>query len=125
MRGLMQQRWCAYLLLLALGGLLFLANLGGPSLWDVDEGRNATAALEMLESGNWIIPTFNGEFRCHKPALLYWLQMTAYTLCGVHEFAARLPSALAALLTLLLLYELGQRLFDPATALLGGVVLAS
>src|SRR5947209_7697780 len=80
-----------YALLLAAGGCLFLTNLGGPALWDIDEGRNATAALEMHESGNWIVPTFNGKLRSHKPVLLYWLQAAAYAVFGATEFAARLP----------------------------------
>jgi 4-amino-4-deoxy-L-arabinose transferase-like glycosyltransferase len=114
-----------YLLLVTSGAWLFLINLGGPSLWDLDEGRNATAAMEMRESGDWIVPHFNGKLRSHKPALLYWLQATAYGLFGVNEFAARLPSALAAMLTVLLVYELGRRLFNPSTGLLAGLVLAS
>src|SRR6516162_5202951 len=93
-------------LLLAVGAALFLLNLGGATLWDLDEGRNATASGIMLESGNYIIPYFNGELRVDKPARLYWLQIGAYKLFGVSEFSARLPSALAALLTILLCYEL-------------------
>ena len=114
-----------YALLLAAGGCLFLVNLGGPALWDIDEGRNATAALEMHESGNWVVPTFNGKLRSHKPVLLYWLQAAAYAVFGVNEFAARLPSALAALATVLLVYELGRRMFRPSTGLLAGLALAS
>ena len=114
-----------YALLLTSGVLLFLLNLGGPSLWDIDEGRNATAALEMRESGDWVVPKFNGQLRSHKPALLYWLQVAAYELFGVNEFAARLPSALAALLTVLLAYELGRHMFNASTGLCGGLILAS
>ncbi|MCI0459096.1 MAG: glycosyltransferase family 39 protein [Gemmataceae bacterium] len=119
------QRAGHYALLLTVGAALFLLNLGGASLWDVDEGRNTTAAYEMLESGNMIIPTFNGVLRSHKPALLYWLQMGAYALFGVNEFAARLPSALAALAALLVIYELGRGLFGAATGLLAGLILGS
>src|SRR5579862_7326538 len=114
-----------YAALLAAGTLLFLVNLGGPALWDIDEGRNATAALEMRESGDWIVPKFNGELRSHKPALLYWLQAAAYAVFGVNEFAARLPSALAALVTVLLVYEMGRRMFNAGSGLLSGLVLAS
>src|SRR5438046_2070461 len=100
----LNHRAAHHALLITVGACLFLVNLGGVSLWDVDEGRNATAAGEMYESGNWVIPTFNGVLRSHKPALLYWLQASAYAVFGVNEFAARLPSALAALLTLLVVY---------------------
>ena len=70
-----------------------LPNLGAPSLWDIDEGHNAEAAREMLDSGNWLVPTFNFQLRDHKPPLLYWLQIAGYEWFGVNEFAARLPSA--------------------------------
>src|SRR5579864_6377941 len=114
-----------YALLLAAGSALFLLNLGGATLWDLDEGRNSTCSAAMYESGDLIKPTFNGDLRVDKPALLYWLQVAGYRLFGVNEFAARLPSACAALLTLLLCYELGRRLFTPLSGLLGGLVVAS
>jgi 4-amino-4-deoxy-L-arabinose transferase-like glycosyltransferase len=114
-----------YALLMAAAAGLFFLNLGGPTLWDIDEGKNATAAYEMMVSGDWIKPTFNAALRADKPALLYWLQILAYRTFGVNEFAARFPSALAALLTLLVAYELGRSLFGPITGLLSGLVTAS
>jgi 4-amino-4-deoxy-L-arabinose transferase-like glycosyltransferase len=112
-------------LLLLVSFVLCLANLGGPSLWDIDEGKNAEAAREMLESDSWVLPTFNFEPRYEKPVLLYWLQAAAYQVFGINEFAARLPSALSGILVVLLAYELGRSLFDPVTGLLGGLILAS
>ncbi len=114
-----------YLVLAAMSGALFFVNLGGPSLWDVDEGRNLTCSYEMMESGNWIVPTFNGALRTDKPVLLYWLQIACYHACGVNEFAGRLPSAVAALATVLLGYELARSMFGRATGLLAGVVIAA
>jgi len=114
-----------YALLTLVWAVLCLPNLGGPSLWDIDEGNNAQAAREMYESGNVIVPTFNYKLRVDKPILLYWLQVSAYHVCGVNEFAARLPSALAALLAILVTYELGRRLFGQSAGLLAGLVLAS
>src|SRR5437660_2676149 len=114
-----------YGLLLAVSVLLTLPNLGSPSLWDIDEGNNAEAAREMMESGNWIVPKFNYQLRVDKPALLYWLQIGAYRVFGVNEFASRLPSALAALLTVFLAYELARSMFGRNTGLLAGIVLVS
>src|SRR5438477_4672630 len=73
-----------YALLLAVAGVLIFPHLGRPSLWDIDEGNNAEAAREMMESENWIIPTFNYQLRVDKPALLYWLQIAGYRMCGVN-----------------------------------------
>src|SRR5262249_2053805 len=104
-----------YALLITVSAGLFLVNLGGPSLWDIDEGNNVEAAGEMMASGNWVVPTFNFELRTDKPALLYWLQIGAFHLFGVNEFAGRFPSALAALSTVLGTYELGRRMFGAGT----------
>jgi 4-amino-4-deoxy-L-arabinose transferase-like glycosyltransferase len=114
-----------YLLLLVVAGVLFLPNLGAASLWDIDEGNNAEAGREMREAGDWVVPTFNYDLRVDKPALLYWLQIGGYEAFGVSEFAARLPSALAAALTLLLTYELSRRMFGRGAGLLSGLVLGS
>jgi 4-amino-4-deoxy-L-arabinose transferase-like glycosyltransferase len=114
-----------YALLILVAVLLFFLNLGGPSLWDIDEGNNAEAAREMFMSGNWIVPTFNFRLRTDKPALLYWFQIASYRLFGIHEFSARFPSALAALVTVLVTYEFGRRLFQASTGILAGLILAS
>lgn len=121
----LDNRVAHYALLVLVWAVLSLPNLGGPSLWDIDEGNNAECAVEMYESGNFIVPYFNAKLRLDKPVLLYWLQASAYHVCGINEFAARLPSALASLLALLIVYELGRCLFSRAAALLAGLVLAS
>src|SRR5262245_46178556 len=114
-----------YGLLLAACVVLFLPNLGGPSLWDIDEGNNVEAAREMMAKDDWIVPTFNFELRVDKPALLYWLEIAAFRTFGVNEFAGRLPSALAGLLAALATYELGRRMFGALVGLLAGLMLAS
>ncbi len=119
------RRSCHYLLLVVVSFLMFFLNLGDAFLWDVDEGRNAVCAMEMLASGNWIVPTFNGNLRVDKPVLLYWLQMLAYKCFGINELAARLPSAVAALITVLCGYELGRSMFSRTTGLLTGIIVAT
>lgn len=113
------------ILLIGVAAALFLCRLGTPGLWDIDEGNNAECSREMLDSGDWVVPTFNYQLRVDKPALLYWLQIGAYRLFGVGAFAARLPSVVAAVVTVLLTYELGRRMFGPAAGLLAGVILAA
>ncbi len=102
--------------ILAISGLCFFTRLGSPKLWDRDEPRNARCAWEMWERDDWVVPTFNGELRAHKPILLYWLMMTAYATFGVSEFAARFWSASLAMGTVALTYMMGRRLFDSVTA---------
>lgn len=112
------------LLLLALCGVLFFWNLGALGLTDRDEGRNAEAGREMLETGDWVSPTFNYEPRYAKPALVYWLMSASYKLFGVSAFAARFPSALFGLGLVLMLYLFLARVRDPVTALLAALMLA-
>ena len=100
-------RCCLFALLL---GAVYLTHLGSARLWDRDEPRNSRASQEMLERGDWVVPTFNGELRTHKPVLLYWGQMASYLALGESEFAARLPSVLCALLTVVAIAVLASRL---------------
>jgi len=68
-----------------------------------DESRLAINAWEMSESGNLLMPTFQGETDMWntKPPLMIWLQSLSIKLFGVNELAIRLPAAIAALLTVL------------------------
>ncbi len=116
-------RHSSLLLLLALAGLLFLLGLGTLGLTDRDEGSNAEAAREMVESGDWITPTLNGEPRFAKPVFLYWLISGAYRLFGVSEFTARLPSALFGLALILLQYWFLARLRGATLGFLGALML--
>ncbi|MEE3370336.1 MAG: glycosyltransferase family 39 protein [Planctomycetota bacterium] len=113
------------LLIVVTAGIILFSNLGAPRLWDRDEPRNAGCAAEMTSRGDWVVPTFNTELRTHKPILLYWFIMAAYALFGVNEFAARFPSALLAVGSCLLTWNIGRRLFDDRVGLWAAVILAS
>ena len=93
-----------YGILLLLCGVLFFSALGDLNLTDNDEGSNAGAPREMLERGDWISPTLNGEPRFAKPVFTYWLIGASYFVFGVNEFAARFPSALFGTLLILMQY---------------------
>ena len=97
------------LILAVITTAVFLFSLGKAELWDRDEPRNARASVEMLQRSDWTVPTFNGELRTHKPVLLYWGQMVSYLTFGQSDFSARLPSALAAILTVFVVAVLASR----------------
>jgi 4-amino-4-deoxy-L-arabinose transferase-like glycosyltransferase len=82
--------------LLLINYIAFVWNLGNIGLIDETEPLFAEASRQMLVTGDWITPFFNGETRFDKPALIYWCQAIAYSIMGVNEWAARIPSALAA-----------------------------
>lgn len=83
--------------LLVIGWIAFGWNLGNVGLIDETEPLFAEASRQMLLTGDWITPFFNGETRFDKPALIYWCQAIAYSIIGVNEWAARTPSVLAAM----------------------------
>ncbi len=111
------------ILLLLLAGLLLVVGLGTLGLTDQDEGRNAEAGREMLESGNWVSPTFNYQPRFTKPALLYWLMSGTYSLFGVDAFSARLPAAGFGVALVLLQYGFLTRVYGAGLGLLGALML--
>jgi 4-amino-4-deoxy-L-arabinose transferase-like glycosyltransferase len=79
-------------------------------LIDRDEPRFAEASREMIERGNYIVPYFNNQLRLDKPPLAYWAQVASYHIFGENDFAARFPSAIAAALTVILIFAWGRRL---------------
>jgi len=97
------------IIIVALSVITFLWQLGSIGLVDETEPKFAEAARQMLETGNWVTPYFNGETRFDKPPLIYWLMAIAYQVFGVNEWAVRLPSALSALgLTIFLFFVLAR-----------------
>ncbi|HXT22381.1 MAG TPA: glycosyltransferase family 39 protein, partial [Thermoanaerobaculia bacterium] len=115
------------LLLLALAAaLLFLPGLGRRDLWNPDEARYAEVAREMRDAGSWALPRLNGAIYTQKPPLLFWLIDGASLLTGeVDETAARLPSALAGIGAVLLVYRLGRRFHGRRAGLLGAAAFAT
>jgi 4-amino-4-deoxy-L-arabinose transferase-like glycosyltransferase len=79
----------------------------------------------MLQRGDWMVPWFNGDYRFDKPPLIYWAQMPCYRLLGENEFSARLPSALFAAGTAVLVFFWARRLAKPQTAFAAAVIFAT
>jgi 4-amino-4-deoxy-L-arabinose transferase-like glycosyltransferase len=69
----------------------------------------------MRERSDYVIPYFNDKYRFDKPAFIYWTQIASYSVFGENDFAARLPSAVAAALTAVLLFAWGRRLGSERT----------
>jgi 4-amino-4-deoxy-L-arabinose transferase-like glycosyltransferase len=111
------------LLVVGLACLMFFSGLGSVGLTDRDEGRNAEAGREMLESGDGITPTFNYEPRFIKPALLYWLMSASYWAFDANEFAARFPSALFGVGLITLQYLFLAQTSGAIVGVLGAVML--
>ncbi len=108
--------------LVALLLLLAFAFQGTRGIWEPDEGRYSSAGLNMYESGDWLVPTIDGEHpHLTKPPVTYWALASSFALLGRNEWAARLPGALAFLGTGLLVFGLGRR-FTPSKPWLPALV---
>ena len=126
------------LLLVAGCAVLFGVWLLWAPLTEDDEARFTEATRQMLVTHDYLIPHFNGEPRYQKPILYYWMQAASMRVFGVHESAARLPSAIAILLVVLLIHAFLLRWLVPregtdpsreqagrGAALLGAAALAT
>lgn len=100
----------ALTLLALFAAYLLLAS--SSTLWDRDEPRFARCTVEMVQSGDFLVPTFNGELRPDKPAGIYWLMAAGYKTLGLTELAFRLPSVLGITGAAFLCFLVGRRLFN-------------
>jgi len=111
-------------LLLLLGTMLFVINIGGYDLWPADEPRFGQVAREMLDSGDWLVPRLNGQSYHEKPPLLFWAIAAVSAPFGdVTETTARIPSVAGALLTVVFTYLLAVRLFNRRVAWWAAIML--
>jgi 4-amino-4-deoxy-L-arabinose transferase-like glycosyltransferase len=77
--------------------ICLFSNLGAMGLVGPDEPRYAWIARAMAETGDWVTPRLYGQSWFEKPILYYWAAAAGFRLHLPTEWAARLPSALAAL----------------------------
>lgn len=145
--------WLGGLSLLLMGLVTLVPGLWSIPVIDRDEARFAQASRQMFEaaawpahrldlrrkddgapkgfhSGGWSIPMVQDRPRLNKPPLIYWLQVaSAWAFTGGDPtrdaiWMYRVPGAVCALLSVLLTWRLGLRLFDPLAAWLGAAFLA-
>jgi 4-amino-4-deoxy-L-arabinose transferase-like glycosyltransferase len=111
--------------MLALGVILavFFLTAASSKLFDRDEPRFARATVEMVRSGNYLVPTFNGELRPDKPILIYWLTSLTMKLMGQTELAFRFFAPLGVAGTCLLTYLLGRRFFGLKAGFLAMIMI--
>lgn len=111
------------LLLLGLGLLVLASGFGLRDPWPADEPRFALIARDMVISGQWLFPSAGGDLYQDKPPLFFWLIASVYALTGSLRFSFLLPSLVAAVGTLLLVYDLGRRLWDRGAGLTAALAL--
>ncbi|SDQ96174.1 ArnT family glycosyltransferase [Flagellimonas zhangzhouensis] len=114
-----------YLILFIVGLAICTSSIGQYPIYILDEARNSEAAREMLASGNFLSPFFNGELRTDKPPLHYFFMVLGYKWFGVNSFGARFFSGFFGALTLLATYWAIKRHLDSFVAWTTVMVLGS
>lgn len=117
-------RLTIYLLILLLGSLLFFPFLGRVALFDWDEINFAEIAREMIVTKDYLNVQINFQPFWEKPPLFIWMQVLSMKLFGINEFAARFPNALGGILTLVILYEMGRKIYHSRLGMLWVLVYA-
>jgi 4-amino-4-deoxy-L-arabinose transferase-like glycosyltransferase len=123
-----RREWQGWGAALALAGMIFaslLALASRTTLWDRDEPRFAQATVEMIASGDYLVPTFNGRLRPDKPILAYWWMALPMRLLGPSAVAARLGSAAAMAIAALLTFAAARRLLPAGTGTWAMAALAA
>jgi len=111
--------------LIAAWALLVLVQLPIREVMPPDEPRFAHQAQSMRTSGEWIVPYIGDEKVVDKPPVLFWgVVLASLPFDRVTEATSRVPSAIAALIVLLLTARLGRRLFGSDAVGYGGALIA-
>ncbi len=92
------------LLIAGFCAFLFFYGLGQFGLIGADEPRYAQVAREMLERHDWVTPVLRSHAWLEKPPLYYWQAMLVFSVFGVSDAAARVPSAIDATLLVIAVY---------------------
>jgi 4-amino-4-deoxy-L-arabinose transferase-like glycosyltransferase len=114
------------LVVVLFAALIFLGCVvSPPGLMDDVDAVQAQIARNMLSSGDWVIARLDGVPYLEKSPLIYWLIATSYRIFGVHDWAARIPCALAAILLAWVTWRYGRWAFGAAAGFYAGLTLAT
>lgn len=123
--GVVGERAGAFgILLLAALPVFFLA-LGANSIWEANEAFYVDTPRQMVETGDYVTPVWNGELRVNKPVLSYWLVAGLYHLFGVSVAVERVGIALGTLATIAAAFVIGSALRSRLTGVVAALVIAS
>ncbi|GAG85740.1 unnamed protein product, partial [marine sediment metagenome] len=106
------------LLIILISALLFIPFIGNVHLFDWDEINFAESAREMIATKDYLTVQINYLPFWEKPPLFIWMQAFAMKIFGVNEFSARFVNAICGITTLLVLFNIGKKLYSTKFGLL-------
>lgn len=121
----MNSRRDQILVLLFAAVVFFGCMFSPPHLMDDVDATQAEIARTMITSGDWVTPHLDGVKYMEKAPLKYWAIALTYKIVGVHDWAARFPVALSAVLLCWLTACFGQWAFGGRAGLYSGLVLST
>jgi 4-amino-4-deoxy-L-arabinose transferase-like glycosyltransferase len=111
-----------FLILLAAWAAIYLPGLGRQGLRG-EEGRRVLPAVEMLKTGNWVLPRIADQDYYNKPPGINWLVAASFVLTGEQsELTARLPSVIFALIFVTFLIWMPIPWVDLEARLIGAII---
>ena len=96
-----------------------------PHLMDDVDGAQAQLARNMLNSGDWVTGQLDGVIFLDKAPLKYWITASFYTILGVHDWVARLPSALSVILLAIVVFKIFQWAGSERSGFYAGLVIST
>src|SRR6516162_11260070 len=119
-------RWRVCLAVILVASAVYLAcAISPPSLQDDVDAVQAQIARNMITSGDWVTPRLDGVVYLEKPPLIYWLIAASYEVFGVHDWAARIPIAVAAIALCWLTAAFGIWAFGKRAGFYAGLCMAT
>ena len=105
--------------------IFFGCIVSPPGLMDDVDAVHGQIARNMVDSGDWVIPHLDGVPYMEKAPLPYWLIAICYLVLGVHDWVARIPTALAAVLLCFATARYGAWAFGRRAGFYAGLALAT
>ncbi|MEO8049408.1 MAG: glycosyltransferase family 39 protein [Acidobacteriota bacterium] len=116
----------AELVVLLIATVIFLsAIVSPPSLMDDVDAFQAQMASNMYHSGDWVTARMGGVLYFDKAPFKYWVTVILYYLLGVHDWVARIPSALSAILLTWLVMRFGRWAISREAGIYSGLVICT
>lgn len=100
-----------FLGIILLASFFMLPYLGSVNLFDTNEVNYAESSREMILTGDYLNVQIDFEPFPEKPPLFFWLQVASMKIFGINEFAARFPNFICGIVTLMILYSFGKRIY--------------
>lgn len=115
---MLKNKYAHFVIIIIFSSFLFIPNLGVVHLFDWDEINFAEGAREMMVLNDYSRVHINFQPFWEKPPLFMWFQVLSMKTFGINEFGARFPNAVFGVLTLLVLFQIGKKLFDEKMAII-------